>query len=174
MGTIVDTSKVPFGFVVMAETKEVKARKPRNYVLGGSGVMRFSRSRMYKKHGIKFIKNKATKEKKRGPKAMVVKDIKGDNNGGKRVVRVKRMPRNYPTSEAPRKLKNHKNAFSQHKHKLRPTITPGTILILLCGKHKGKRVVFLKALMMPTSIARNCRSLNTLKEKSLIRKKKSI
>merc|ERR1712227_70342 len=83
MGTIVDTSKVPFGFVVMAETKEVKARKPRNYVLGGSGVMRFSRSRMYKKHGIKFIKNKATKEKKRGPKAMVVKDIKGDNNGGK-------------------------------------------------------------------------------------------
>merc|ERR1712227_208038 len=91
MGTIVDTSKVPFGFVVMAETKEVKARKPRNYVLGGSGVMRFSRSRMYKKHGIKFIKNKATKEKKRGPKAMVVKDIKGDNNGGKRVVILKQL-----------------------------------------------------------------------------------
>merc|ERR1711982_156585 len=135
-----------YHFAEMAENKEVKARKPRNYVLGGSGVMRFSRSRMYKKHGVKFIKNKATKEKKRGPKAMVVKDIKGDNNGGKRIVRVKRMPRNYPTSEAPRKLKNHKNAFSQHKHKLRPTITPGTILILLCGKHKGKRVVFLKQL----------------------------
>jgi len=131
----------------MAETKEVKARKPRNYVLGGSGVMRFSQSRMYKKHGVKFIKNKATKEKKRGPKAMVVKEIKGDNNGGKRVVRANRMPRNYQTSEAPRKLKNHKNAFSQHKHKLRPSITPGTILILLAGKHKGKRVVFLKQLV---------------------------
>merc|ERR1712193_238872 len=87
----------------MAENKDVKTRKPRNYVLGGSGVMRFSRSRMYKKHGIKFIKNKATKEKKRGPKAMVTKDIKGDNNGGKRVVRVKRMPRNYPTAEEPQK-----------------------------------------------------------------------
>jgi len=131
----------------MAETKEVKARKPRNYVLGGSGVMRFSQSRMYKKHGVKFIKNKATKEKKRGPKAMVIKEIKGDNNGGKRVVRANRMPRNYQTSEAPRKLKNHKNAFSQHKHKLRPSITPGTILILLAGKHKGKRVVFLKQLV---------------------------
>merc|ERR1712025_1513439 len=129
--------KFLFDLVKMAENKDVKTRKPRNYVLGGSGVMRFSRSRMYKKHGIKFIKNKATKEKKRGPKAMVTKDIKGDNNGGKRVVRVKRMPRNYPTSEEPRKLKN---------HKLRPTITPGTILILLCGKHKGKRVVFLKQL----------------------------
>merc|ERR1712088_698032 len=88
-----------FNFAEMAENKEVKAKKPRNYVLGGSGVMRFSQSRMYKKHGVKFIKNKATKEKKRGPKAMVIKKIKGDNNGGKRVVRVKRMPRNYPTAE---------------------------------------------------------------------------
>merc|ERR1712018_955591 len=166
----------------------------------------------------KFIKNKATKEKKRGPKAMVVKDIKGDNNGGKRVVRVKRMPRNYPTSEAPRKLKNHKNAFSQHKHKLRPTITPGTILILLCGKHKEKRVVFLKqlgtglllvtgpfrlnscplrrinqnyviatktkidigAVTIPERVndayfnRQKLQSLNTPKEKSLIRKKKNI
>merc|ERR1711944_362593 len=138
--------KFLFELVKMAETKDVKTRKPRNYVLGGSGVMRFSRSRMYKKHGVKFIKNKATKEKKRGPKAMVVKDIKGDNNGGKRVVRVKRMPRNYPTSEAPRKLKSRKNCFSEHKRNLRPTITPGTVLILLCGRHKGKRVVFLKQL----------------------------
>merc|ERR1712088_1037598 len=106
-----------FNFAEMAENKEVKAKKPRNYVLGGSGVMRFSQSRMYKKHGVKFIKNKATKEKKRGPKAMVIKEIKGDNNGGKRVVRVKRMPRNYPTSEAPRKLKNHKNALWQTQRK---------------------------------------------------------
>merc|ERR1712122_395329 len=75
-----------------------------------------------------------------------VKDIKGDNNGGKRIIRADRMPKSVPTQEAPMKLKNHKNCFSEHKRNLRPTITPGTVLILLCGRHKGKRVVFLKQL----------------------------
>jgi len=122
-------------------------RKPRNYVLGGSGVMRFSQSRMYKKRAVHRLKGKQTKAtKKPHTPAMKVKEIKGDNNGGKRVVRANRMPKSVATQGVVQKLKNHKNCFSEHKRNLRPSITPGTVLILLCGRHKGKRVVFLKQL----------------------------
>ncbi|CAH1800601.1 unnamed protein product [Owenia fusiformis] len=131
----------------MAPKKEKSPHKPRNYVLGGSGVMRFSQARMYQKRAVyKKKKPKAAKTKKETLTRFVKKDIGGDKNGGFRMVRVSKLPKSYPTQEASRNLKTRKVPFKAHNRKLRPSLTPGTILIMVAGRHRGKRVVFLKQL----------------------------
>lgn len=91
-------------------------------------------------------KAQLAKKAKKRPEKTVVKKIGGDKNGGERRVAVKRSSKFYPTEEKPWKLRKHVKPFSQHKRYLRPSITPGTVLILLAGRHKGKHVVFLKQL----------------------------
>lgn len=121
------------------------AHAARNVKING-GIMRFSRSTMYHKKAA-FIKNKKVEKKAAAVQATTLtKDIGGEKNGEKRVVQLQKMPRALPTQSRPQRIASSKKPFSQHRRKLRSTITPGTIMILVAGPHKGKRVVFLKQL----------------------------
>merc|ERR1712216_599395 len=56
----------------------------------------------------------------------------------------KKATRYYPAEDEKKKLGNHHNTTKLTK--LRSSITPGTVFILLAGRFKGQRVVFLKQL----------------------------
>lgn len=75
----------------------------------------------------------------------IEKKINGDKNGGTRVVRLLKRRANYPTVD-PVTVHHAKKCFRDHTRYVRPSLVPGTILILLAGRHKGKRVVLLKVL----------------------------
>merc|ERR1711871_84878 len=123
--------------------KKAGARVPksRNPLLC-KGVTRYSRTAMYSRSGKYAIKNKAIAKKTEPTVALKEKTIGGKGNGGKRTIFPKG-PRFYPGDDVPKKLVNNKR---KKQTKLRQSITPGTVLILLAGRFRGKRVVFLKQL----------------------------
>ncbi|OQV25133.1 60S ribosomal protein L6 [Hypsibius exemplaris] len=120
--------------------------------------MRFSKSAMYHKRGIWKAKaagaGKKAKPAAARPSNVVEKTVKGDKNGGTRKVLKQKAPKFYPTEDLrgrrnqkkSHKVDNREKKPTRHSKKLRSSITPGTVLILLAGKHKGKHVVFLKQL----------------------------
>jgi len=119
-------------------------RLPRNYEIA-TGLSRFSRARMYHKRGL-FEKLKkplpAHQKKAVATEKYVTKPVGGDKNGKERKVLVTKPAKFLPqVSETTKRV--HRNS---KKPVLRSTITPGTVLIILVGPHRGKRVVFLKQL----------------------------
>jgi len=69
--------------------------------------------------------------------------VKGAKNGGSRLVPTAKAPRYYPAEDV-KKPKKHRK--TNHPSRLRASLEPGQVVILLAGRFKGKRVVFLKQL----------------------------
>ncbi|KAJ3694659.1 hypothetical protein LUZ60_000036 [Juncus effusus] len=95
------------------------------------GIKKFSRSKMYHKKGLWAIKAK---------------------NGGSLPTHApkpaaepvaEKAPKFYPADDVKKSTRKPKK---QNPTKLRDSITPGTVLILLAGHFMGKRVIFLKQL----------------------------
>merc|ERR1711951_174272 len=75
----------------------------------------------------------------------VEKQVGGAKNGGTRMVRAKKLANDVPTVDAAAPGTS-KNFFANHVRKVRASLTPGAVAIILAGVHKGKRVVVLKQL----------------------------
>jgi len=107
------------------------------------GIGHLSRSQVAARRGL--YKGLKKSEKPVAAVDTPYKEVKvgGENNGGGRLIPTSKAPRFYPADDVRAPKKSRK---SPKPTRLRPSITPGAILILLAGRFRGKRVVFLKQL----------------------------
>jgi large subunit ribosomal protein L6e len=104
---------------------------------------RLSRSQVSAKRGLYKGLKKSSKPAVDEVPATKEVPIGGEKNGSTRLVPTKKAPRFYPAEDVRQPKKSRK---TPKPTKLRPSITPGTVVILLAGRFRGKRVVFLKQL----------------------------
>jgi large subunit ribosomal protein L6e len=107
------------------------------------GISRLSRSQSYAKRALFKKKKAAAPAAKPAPATTKTVKMKGGKNGASRVVAVTKSSKFYPADDIPQPKVSRKTVT---KAPLRASITPGTVLILLAGRFRGKRVVFLKQL----------------------------
>ena len=124
-------------------SKPRKSTGSRNHNLTARGVPAFSRSAMYTRSGRFAIKNKKATVTKAAEKT-ATKTVEFGKKKEKRVVPLVKESGFYPTVDvkpAARSNKPKSRAFH-----VRKSIVPGTVLILLAGRFRGRRVVCLKVL----------------------------
>jgi len=120
-----------------------KVHSSRNRLIA-PGVSRFSRSQIYAKRALwKRNKGKVAAKACEPSETFKTVSIKGEKNGGTRNVAISKASKWYPAEDVSKPLQNRK---ANRSAKLRASIKPGTVLILLAGRFRGKRVVFLKQL----------------------------
>lgn len=149
---------------LLKQARKAKLAKYQEYKKKRSAVKPAKRPKQVSAALKKIITHKKTKPlyvklkniaKKRGVsvddvlvkrKKYVVKKVKGAQNGGQRKVLVKKGPKFYPTETRPHKSKTGRVCHKNHPRKFKKGLEPGRVLIILAGKHRGKRVILLKTL----------------------------
>ncbi|XP_055613342.1 60S ribosomal protein L6 [Uranotaenia lowii] len=126
--------------------KKVKKGNRFKNALLADGVRRFSKGKVFQRKKLFALKNlKKVRVEKPKVAITVVKKIGGAKNGGERKVLLKKNKSYLPTKSIVRKRAG-KRCFRHHKRSIRSSLKKGKVLILLAGRHKGKRVVLLKSL----------------------------
>ncbi|URE32936.1 60S ribosomal protein L6 [Musa troglodytarum] len=129
-GSTVLRISLPLLALAMAPTKKERTASRNPSLVRGIG--KFSRSKMYHKRGIWAIKAKhggSFPRHEPKPASAPPPAVKP--------------PKFYPADDVKTPIPNRRKPKPT---KLRASITPGTVLILLAGRFMGKRVVFLKQL----------------------------